>query len=43
MAAITSLPDKATTVELKGFWFLISDDEYQEWRTWATEEGILEG
>ena len=42
-AAITSLPDKATTVELKVFWFLISDDEYQEWRTWAIEEGILKG
>ena len=41
--AITSVPDRTATVELKGFWFLISDEEYQEWRTWAIEEGILEG
>ena len=41
--AITSVPDRTATVELMGFWFLISDDEYQEWRTWAIEEGILQG
>jgi len=42
-AAITSVPDKTTTVELTGFWFLISDEEYQEWRTRAIEQGVLDG